>query len=648
MCGIAGFYDLNGLMRETAFTETLNAMTDALESRGPDAGGIWLDINHGIGLGHRRLSIRDLSPTGNQPMSSSCGRFVIVYNGEVYCDQEIRLELEARGRLCRGSSDTEVIVEACAEWGVEKTVKKLIGMFAFALFDRENKTLILVRDRLGIKPLYWGIIGGICYFGSELKALRAVPSLPLELSRDALSSFMRHNYVPAPYSIYKNIFKLEPGHILTLGKDGTPHQTCYWDFKAIVNQGELSSFEAQSEDDILQNLDKLLSDAVSRSMVSDVEIGSLLSGGIDSSLTTALMAERSSQVINTFSIGFKEQGFDEAPYARAIAKHLGTNHHELYLEASQALDMAPKLATLYDEPFADSSQIPTALLCALTRKHVTVVLSGDGGDEVFAGYNRYVWGCEIWKQSGRFPLGLRKALSKALLSQPARRLDLLRCLLPKKWSHAHLGHKLHKLAQVMPYADPDSMYLRLVSHFENPDDVVLGGHENKGILWDKRNAHRIPHFLDRMQFLDTVTYLPDDVLTKVDRASMAVGLEVRVPLLDHRVAEFAWKMPRSMKLRKNMGKWALRQLLYKRVPRHLLDRPKMGFEVPLDEWIRGPLRPWAEHLLDKRRLKEQGFFNSNITHDLWEKHLNGQNCGYSLWNILMAQSWLDTHSDTSV
>lgn len=647
MCGIAGIRYLGSVPLGAQLEPTLGAMTDTLAHRGPDSRGTWLDHDMGIGLGHRRLAIRDLSPTGHQPMVSSCGRYVIVYNGEVYSHKEIAADLERKGRRIRGTSDTEVILEACAEWGVDHTVKRLIGMFAFALFDRQEQEITLARDRIGIKPVYWGCFPQFFIFGSELKALRAVEGWEPKLDRNALAAFMRHNYIPAPHSIYQGVKKLEPGSILRIGKDGTPRISRYWDLRSIVEHGIASPLQ-HTDTEMLGQLDHLLSDAVRRRMVADVPLGTLLSGGIDSSLVTALMAEQSERPINTFSIGFQEKEFNEAPFAREIARHLGTHHTELYAEPNHALDMVEKLPYWYDEPFADSSQIPTALVCELTKRHVTVVLSGDGGDELFAGYNRYALGLDMWNKANIAPYPIRKLMASALLRQPTSRLDTLGRLLPARWQRPQLGNKLHKFANAILLDDPDDMYRRMLSHWHEPDEVVIGANEPKGILWDTSVVRSIPDFLDRMQFLDTMTYLPDDILTKVDRASMSVALEARVPLLDHRVVEMAWHMPQHMKIRNGQSKWALRQILFERVPRQLIERPKMGFGVPFDQWLRGPLRNWAETLLDQQRLEQQGLFSAAPISTRWQAHLKGENWGYPLWNVLMAQAWIEANPSVAL
>lgn len=643
MCGIAGIYQLGRNGASIDLANTIQRMTDTLTHRGPDSSGIWVDNNYGIGLGHRRLAIRDLSPSGHQPMVSSCGRYIIVYNGEVYSHKELGKDLEVAGRKLKGHSDTEVILESCAEWGVEYTCKRLIGMFAIALFDQKTKDLYLVRDRLGIKPVYWGFENDQLIFGSELKALRGAEGWTPQLNRNALSSFMRHNYIPAPLTIYNNVHKLEPGSILKLSANKQITVTKFWDLKDFASEGMPKPNQHISDEEYLNQLDDLLKDSVKRRMEADVPLGALLSGGIDSSLVTALMAEQSDTQINTFSIGFSEDQYNEAPFAKEIAKHLGTNHTELYVEPQQALNLVDQLPYLYDEPFADSSQIPTTLVCQLTRKHVTVVLSGDGGDELFAGYNRYSHGLMMWNKANVAPYAIRKLLSKMILSQPADRLDALANFIPQRWRLPQLGHKLHKFSNAILINDPDAMYRQMLSHWHEPDSVVLGAQEFKGILWDENTKRLVPDFLRRMQFLDTLTYLPDDILTKVDRASMSVGLEARVPLLDHRIVEYAYQMPEHLKIQNNVSKWALRQSLYKRVPRGLIDRPKMGFGVPIDSWLRGPLRDWAEDLLDEKRLSSQGLFDPAPIRQRWKAHLEGANWAYPLWNVLMAQAWINAN-----
>ncbi len=644
MCGIAGFFRLGPGGRAVPSADVLDRMTDVLSHRGPDSRGTLYDAERGLGLGHRRLAIRDLSPAGAQPMTSCCGRYVIIYNGEVYSHTEIAADLIGTGRKLRGHSDTEIILEACAAWGVDRVVPRLIGMFAFALYDKETAALVLVRDRLGIKPVYWSAIDGLLTFASELKSLRQEPGWAPRVDRQALSAFMRHNYIPAPQTIYAGVHKLEPGTRLHANRDGMIRIERYWDLPSIAEEALRTPFSC-SDEEAVDRLDALASDAVRRRLVADVPIGALLSGGIDSSLVTALMAENAGRKINTFSIGFAETGFDEAPYARAIAQHIGTDHTELYAEASSAIDMVAKLPHWYDEPFADSSQLPTALVCELTRRHVTVVLSGDGGDELFAGYQRYAQALDIWNKSLLAPQPVRNMLAKGLLASPTAMLDTVGAHLPGQFRQMDLGSKLRGLASAVLENAPGTLYRRMLSHWNEPEDIVIGGKEIKGALWDDRLARAAPDFLDWMMLVDTLTYLPDDILTKVDRASMVVALEARVPLLDHRLVEFAWSLPRHMKLRDGVTKWILRQVLYRRVPRALLERPKMGFGVPLAEWLRGPLRDWAESLICVRKLESQGLFHAAPIRQRWQAHLEGENWAYPLWNVLMAQAWLDANPE---
>ena len=640
MCGIAGFLDLSRSTSDQVLRRTAGAMAETLRHRGPDDGGVWVEAEAGIALGHRRLSILDLSPTGSQPVLSQNERFAIAYNGEVYNFEELRKELEAAGQSFRGHSDTEVILEACAARGLEPAVKSLIGMFAFALWDRQTRTLTLVRDRLGIKPLYWGLFGSLFLFGSELKALCAHPGWTPEIDRDALAAFMRHNYVPAPHSIYRGINKLGPGQVLTLRDNGSVRIESYWDLQKIATNG-IADRRNGNDRDAVDELEELLRDAVGRRMVADVPLGAFLSGGVDSSSVVALMQAQSPRPVKTFSIGFNEAGYDEAKHAKAVAAHLGTDHTELYVEPGDAQEIIPRLSEWYDEPFADSSQIPTFLVSEMTRRHVTVALSGDGGDEVFAGYNRYFWAESLWRRLGWLPPALRRGTAAALRLPPPGFWDHLFHAVPPRWRPGQAGDKVYKLADILTLTDCDALYRCLISMWQQPDSLVLSATEPKGVLWDEEMASKIPAFLERMQFMDMATYLPDDILTKVDRASMAVSLEVRVPLLDHRVVEFAWRLPRNMKIRNGESKWILRQILYKHVPRNLIERPKMGFGVPIDHWLRNDLRDWAEDLLDESRLRQEGFLKPEPIRRKWAEHQSGRrNWQYQLWPVLMFQLWL--------
>ncbi len=645
MCGFCGFLlDEDGRAAPTVtaaggFAAVVGRMNERIAHRGPDGDGLWTDEAAGVALGHRRLAIVELSPLGRQPMDSADGRFVIVYNGEIYNFQDLRAELEAAGHAFRSHSDTEVLIEACAAWGVERTVRRLVGIFAFALWDRRDRVLSLVRDHLGVKPLYWTRQGGALLFGSQPKALRAHPAFTAGLDRDALSAYLRFSYIPAPHSIFQGVRKLEPGRILTVRPGREPEETVYWDAEAAARDG-LANPLALSDAEATDALEALLSDAVGRQMMADVPLGAFLSGGVDSSAVVALMARRSDRPVRTFTIGFSEGGYNEADAARAVARHLGTDHTELVVEPRHALDTIPNLPDWYDEPFADSSQIPTVLVSQLTRQSVTVALSGDGGDELFAGYNRYLWGDAVWRRMAPLPGAMRRTAAGMIQAVRPAGWDALFGLLPEGRRPRQPGDKLHKLAGVLAAPDADALYRRLVSHWDDPDAVVRGGHEPKGRVWDAGLADRVPGFVERMQLLDSVTYLPDDILAKVDRASMGVGLEARVPLLDHRVVDFAWRVPLAQKIRGGQGKWLLRQMLYRHVPKGLIERPKSGFAVPIDAWLRGPLRDWAEDLLSESALRADGLFDPATIRACWAEHLLGtRNNQHKLWSVLMVQAW---------
>jgi asparagine synthase (glutamine-hydrolysing) len=638
MCGIAGVLTSSTTARLRLERDAL-AMADSLAHRGPDDHGIWTDLDAGIALTHRRLSIVDLSPAGHQPMVSADGRFVITYNGEIYNFQEIRPELEARGIRFRGHSDTEVMLEAFAAYGIAPTVKRLIGMFTIAVWDRRDRTLSLIRDRLGIKPLYWAKAGGLFLFGSELKALRAYPGFSPGIDRAALAAYMRHNYIPAPRSIYEDVQKLEQGSILTLPFGGEPRIERFWDARQVALAGQ-SDLLVGSDADMTDRLENLLRDAVKRRMVADVPVGAFLSGGIDSSTVVALMKAANAGPVRTYTIGFEHSGYDEAAHAAAVAKHLGTDHTEMILSPQDALDVIPRLPEYYDEPFADSSQIPTYLVSAMTRQHVTVALSGDGGDELFGGYTRYQFASRL-RALRLLPKPLRAAMAHMITAVPADRWSQLLSFIPEAIRPRQVGDKLHKFAAVLPCNSDTDLYRRLVTLWE-PDQVVLRAHEPKGVLLDPKIDTDFPDLLPRMQFLDLITYLPDDILTKVDRASMAVALEARVPLIDHRVVEFASRLPRAAKIRGGVSKWLLREVLYRHVPKELVERPKMGFGVPLGSWLRGPLRSWAENLLAEQKLREGGYFDPAAVRRVWDDHVRGaRNREYMLWNVLMFQTWRD-------
>lgn len=644
MCGIAGYWHAGVPFG----VDVLHRMADAIAHRGPDDEGTWRDDAAGIAFAHRRLSIVDLSPAGHQPMASATGRYEIVFNGEIYNHLELRKDLG--GNAWRGHSDTETLLAAFERWGVEGALQKSVGMFALALWDRQARTLTLARDRLGEKPLYYGWQNGVFLFGSELKALKAHPAFVGEINRDALTLFLRHSAIPSPYSIYTGIHKLPPGTYwqasLAQGRlpnGGSANLKTYWSAREAVERGQRNIFSG-TDSEAIETLESILGRSIDGQMLADVPLGAFLSGGVDSSAVVALMQARSSQPVKTFTIGFDQAGYNEAEHALAVARHLGTDHTELYVKSEEAQAVIPLLPALYDEPFSDSSQIPTYLVSRLAREHVAVSLSGDGGDELFGGYNRYVWVQKIWRRLGWLPNPVRAALAGVLTTLPPtawnaafKRLDRL---LPAKLRHTTPGDKLHKLADVLAAKSPEEIYLGLVSHWKQPVQVVVGATEPATVLTNTDQWAQIPDLTHRMMYLDTVSYLTDDVLTKVDRAAMGVSLETRVPLLDHRVLEFAWTLPLHMKLRDGQSKWLLRQVVYGHVPKELIERPKMGFGIPLDIWLRGPLKAWAEDLLNPIRLQAEGYFHAEPIWKKWREHQAGQrNWSYDLWDVLMFQAW---------
>jgi asparagine synthase (glutamine-hydrolysing) len=646
MCGITGFWNPSQQLTSDLLESIAKQMSQTMFHRGPDDGGTWVDAEAGIALGHRRLSILDLSPEGHQPMLSANGRYGIAFNGEIYNFLDLRQQLEQRGHRFRSHSDTEVMLEAFSEWGVEAAVKQFNGMFAFALWDRQERIFYLGRDRLGEKPLYYGWIGKTFLFASELKSLKAYPNFSGTINRDALALYLRHSYIPTPYTIYNGIYKLPPASLLTISHPQEISQPVpYWSARIAAESGVTQPFTG-SETEAIAQLDALLRDAVSLRMIADVPLGAFLSGGIDSSTVVSMMQAQSIQPVKTFSIGFHEDGYNEAEHAKAVAKHLGTDHTELYVTPEEAMGVIPKLPTLYDEPFADPSQIPTFLVSQLAQQQVTVSLSGDGGDELFAGYNRYFWGRSIWQKIGWMPKTVRQLGAQALMSLSPQTWDSLfsrfQAVLPAQLQQSLPGDKLHKLAEVLAVPNPQTLYKNLASHWKNPAALVLNSSEPPTALSDSLLWANLPDFTEQMIYLDTITYLPDDILVKVDRASMGVSLESRVPLLDHRVVEFAWRIPLSLKICNGKGKWLLRQILYQYVPPSLIERPKMGFSVPIDKWLRGDLRNWAEALLDESRLRQEGFFNPQPIRQKWREHLAGtHNWQYYLWDILIFQLWLE-------
>lgn len=648
MCGIVGFLGTGG--EKAALVSLVQKMSACLTHRGPDDSGVWVDEGAGLGLGHRRLSILDLSPMGHQPMASRCGRYTITFNGEIYNYLDLRAEIEASGAAhWRGHSDTEVILAAISRWGVGPTLERLTGMFALAVWDGAERTLHITRDRLGEKPLYYGWLNGTFVFASELKALRVHPHWKGEIDRNALVLFLRHGYVPAPHSIYTGIGKLWPGTFLSVRPDGSSEASQYWSAREVAEAGVAAPFEG-SDSEAREALERLLSRAVGRQMLADVPLGAFLSGGIDSSTVVALMQAQSPRPVQTFTIGFREPGHNEAEHAKAVARHLGTDHTELYVTATEAMKVIPRLPELYDEPFSDPSQIPTFLVAQLARRKVTVSLSGDGGDELFGGYNRHFIGRDLWNRVGWLPRRARGLLASAITAVAPGQWDrILAAVMPLasgQLRYPNPGEKLHKLATVLGARDPDEVYLGLTSHWKRPATVVLSGVEPGTAAANGHRGTALSDFTQRMMFLDLVGYLPDDILVKVDRAAMGVSLETRVPLLDHQVVEFAWRLPLSLKIRGGQGKWLLRQVLYKFVPRELIDRPKTGFDVPIGDWLRGPLRSWAEPLLDEARLRREGFFDAGQVRSKWNEHLSGRrDWQQSLWNVLMFQAWLQKENE---
>ncbi len=639
MCGFTGFIDLKKRYSAHELKRQINSMADALAARGPDDSHTWTDEAAGVALGFRRLAIIDLSPAGRQPMVSSDGRYVVAYNGEVYNGGEIRPQLQAEGVTFRGHSDTEVLLEASTRFGVEQAINNAVGMFAAAIFDRKNREITLFRDRLGIKPLYWARIGDVLFFGSQPKSFFSHPDWRAEIDLDSLASYCRFSALPAPLSIFRNCRQLAPGRLLRISADGAVEEKSYWDPIDVVGEAMASPISG-SDDELLDGLERQLSDAVCQRTRADVPLGAFLSGGIDSSIVVALMQAASHRPVKTFSIGFNEAGFDEAPYARQVANHLRTDHHEIYIESAVARDVITDLPQIYDEPFADSSQIPTYLVSKMAKAHVTVCLSGDGGDELFGGYSRYMHTIAHLGDPGYVPAILRRPIAYVAPMLSPRNWDRLARLLPQRYRPIAFGERLHRVADRLRPDWPDRFYLNQMSHWVEPTSLVNGSRERLADVWTGAASALHPDFHDRMQFIDMVSYLPHDILTKVDRASMAVGLEARVPLLDHRVVEYSWRLPKRMKVRDGVSKWALRQILYRHVPKTMIERPKMGFGIPLHEWLRGPLREWAEDLLNERRLKEEGIFDPHPIRERWDQHISGDvDWHYPLWTILMFQAW---------
>lgn len=649
MCGLVGYLSKERWGDVYPLPGVINAMADSIQHRGPDSAGYWSE-HSGIVLGHRRLAILDLSDAGAQPMQSVCGRYVIAFNGEIYNHLSLRSEIESTSVApnWRGHSDTETLLASFSVWGIRGTIERCTGMFAFAVWDRLSQVLTLGRDRLGEKPLYYGWQGtgdAACFlFGSELKALKAHPAFSSPINRDALCLYLRFACIPAPHTIHDRVYKLPPGHLLTVSfAQPEPKLERYWSLSDVAMSGVALPYLG-TDSEAIDDLESLLLASVSQQMLSDVPLGAFLSGGVDSSTIVALMQSLSTRPVKTFSIGFDDDGYDEAVHAKAVAKHLGTDHAELYLSPQQALDVIPRLPRLYCEPFADVSQIPTFLVAQLAREHVTVSLSGDAGDELFAGYNRYVMTQDLWGSLRRVPAFLRRLGASGIRSVSPDRWNAvftsIQRVLPNTFRMANAGDKLHKAAGVLGADSVEDLYLGLVSQWTS-EGVVIGGRDPMTILTSLAANLNGLDDVQRMMALDSMTYLPDDILAKVDRAAMGVSLETRVPFLDHRVVEFTWRLPQHLKLRDGVGKWILRQVLYRRVPKELIERPKMGFAVPIDSWLRGPLRDWADELLDESRLRQEGFFNPSLIRQKWVEHLSGKrNWQHHLWCILMFQAWL--------
>lgn len=652
MCGIAGIWQPNAAV---SIDVVAARMVGTLSHRGPDSRGVWVDPAEPLALAHSRLSILDLSDAGHQPMSSACKRYVLIYNGEIYNHLDLRAELDTR--QWRGHSDTETLLACIQTWGLRRTLERSVGMFALALWDKAQGKLSLARDRMGEKPLFWGWQADTLLFASELKALRAYPDFQAEVDRNCLALYLRHGYVPAPWSIYKGIFKLPPGHCVDIplrkgaasSKSADPYQ--YWSFNETVTDGLAHPFN-DGDAAAIHVLESRLSETIANQMLADVPVGAFFSGGIDSSTVVSLMQKQSSRPVRTFTIGFKGSEYDEAAHAQAVAEHLGTDHTPLLIRPDDALDVIPLLPTIYCEPLSADSQVPLYLISKLARQHVTVALSGDGGDELFGGYNRYLGARRVWLRMQSLPTPLRRAFAALLRCVPPASWDRVfswfKPVLPTRLQLAIPGTKAQKLADVLELDSEHDYFMRLTSHWQRPTNVVLGAHEPPTLLTEAEAWPKTDSFEHWMMAMDAQTFLSDEVMAKVDRAAMAASLETRAPLLDHRIVELAWSMPLHMKIRDGQGKWLLRQVLYRHVPKKLMERPKKGFGMPIDDWLRGPLRSWADDLLREDRLRAEGYFDPAPIGKLWRQHLHGNNnWQYQLWPILMFQAWVSGTSDLS-
>jgi asparagine synthase (glutamine-hydrolysing) len=644
MCGIAGFVDFSARRGRPENDALARAMGAAIRHRGPDAGDIWSSPEAGIWFSHRRLAIVDLTQAGAQPMATPDGTGHVCYNGEAYNAADLKPELEAAGYRFRGHSDTEVVLYGCQHWGVEETARRLTGMFAFAYWDGKTRTLSLVRDRMGKKPIYWFKCRGSFAFASELRPLMAHPDCPRGIDRNSVAEYLRTHYIPAPHAILEGINKVEPGGVLTLRlPDGAIHEDHYWSLRRAAEQGVADPF-AGTPEEAVDETERLLSDATRIRLMSDVPLGAFLSGGIDSSTIVALMQEVGGGRTRTFSIGYSDEEYNEAKDAERVAAHLGTDHTSFILEPADAMAVIPDLATIFDEPFADVSQIPTYLVSKLARQHVTVALTGDGGDEVFAGYNRHIAAGGLLKTLGRIPRPIRAGMARGMTMISPDAWQSLSGMLPARIRPRMLGEKLHKLAPLLALEGREQ-YRRVTSHWENPESVAIGGRERPTAIEEEGLEALFNDPVAQMRYLDMATYLPGDILTKVDRASMAVSLETRAPLLDHRLVEWSFRVPTSIHLNNGQGKWLLRQILERRVPRAMFDRPKMGFGIPVGDWLRGPLREWAEDMLSERRLRDGGIVRPEPVRALWAQHLVGTvNAQYQLWPVLMLVAWCDAYA----
>ncbi|MCK5895147.1 MAG: asparagine synthase (glutamine-hydrolyzing) [Endozoicomonadaceae bacterium] len=642
MCGFSGFLNKNKMPKNSS--ELLKLMGVAIANRGPDSSGEWINEEFNVGFSHRRLAVIDPSPAGRQPMYSLNAKYIISFNGEIYNHLDLRCELEKSkcNTMWRGHSDTETLLMGFELWGVNETIKKTIGMFSFALWDNEKNELTLGRDRLGEKPLYYGWQGDTFLFGSELKALKVHPDFKSEINRNSVALQLRYSYIPAPYSIYAGINKLLPGCLLVLNSHTFEEDIDqYWSFNNAFEKGK-DNIYTDTLEQAADDLEDILKKSIKQQMVADVPLGAFLSGGIDSSTVVALMQSQSDKPIKTFSIGFNEEGYNEAVYAKAIAAHLGTEHTELYLTHEDAMSIIPKLANLFDEPFSDSSQIPTFMVAKMARKEVTVVLTGDAADELFCGYNRYTMTTGLWSKIAKIPYWLRSVMARLIYFVPISYWNKINKILPNKLKMSNLGKKIHKGAGVLTARSLGDCYKGVMSHWQNPENVVIGAAEPATAINNPKRSPKLSDNIEQLMAIDSISYLPDDILTKVDRACMGVSLEGRIPFLNHKVVEFAWRLPFNYKLNNGNTKCCLKKVLLKHVPRELIERPKMGFGVPIGDWLRGPLKEWADILLSSHRLAKEGIFKPAPIATMWQEHLSGeQNWQHQLWDILMFQAWYE-------